>query len=147
MRSKRICRATQRRWGRALLVATVAVAVLLMAATALAATQTITVTQASVNKTSHQVKQVTLRQGEKLRIAFVGNWYDSGYRWMLTLKPSRSELRYLGSKTIAPKGCCGRPETIYYTYDTVGHGTTTFIYTLTGPGGKTKGKLTISAKA
>jgi predicted secreted protein len=120
-------------------VATVALTFLLTAASAVAATVTVTVTTASADKTTHQSKRVTLRQGDTLRIAFKGNWYDSGYSWKLTLKPRDSVLRSIGSKTIGSSRCCGSPEPIYYSYDAVGHGMNQLRYTLTRFGAPPKG--------
>lgn len=116
---------------RGFVVATVALAVLATAASAAAATVTVTVTQASVDKTTHQSKHVTLQQGDTLRIAFKGNWYDSGYSWGLTLKPRRSVLRSIGSKTMSSPRCCGYPQTTSYSYDAVGRGTSVLRYALT----------------
>ena len=129
-------------------VATVALTVLLTAASAVAATVTVTVTKASVDKATNQSKRVTLRQGDTLRIAFRGNWYDSGYSWKLTRRPRRSVLRSIGSKTIPPPRCCGFPETIYYSYHAVGRGMSQLRYTLTGPAGhpKSAGELTVTAQ-
>jgi len=80
-----------------------------------------------------------LRQGDTLRIAFKGSWYDGGYSWRLTLKPRRSVLRSSGSKTIPPPRCCGYPRTTYYSYVAVGRGTSKLRYTLTRFGRPPKG--------
>jgi predicted secreted protein len=120
------------------------VATLAIAATAFAATVTVTVTK--TNK-KHQTSHVSLHKGDTLRIAFKGNWYDSGYAWKLTGKPSKSVFKYEGKKTKSPGKCCGFPETITYTYSAIGTGNAKLRYSLFGPGNKSKATdvLTVSA--